>query len=196
MAAWILCGVLVIIFSLVMARQIKTQKIAIEELEAQHANSLLEAKTEAEKRVQRVERNANLDVQRAQYGLVRDLLPSLDALDEAAKLAEDSGVQLVLRSLEGVLAKHDIHRIAPQPQDTFDPARHEAIEAVDLTDVPAGCVVRTMRSGWECRGEVLRAALVGVSVCKPQPQTEPDQEAPQEEVVLDFEPHHVPVEET
>lgn len=169
MAAWILCGVLFIIFSLVMARQLKLQKLAVEEIEARHANSLLEARTDAEKRVTRVERNAGLDVQRAQYGLVRDLLPSLDALDEAAKVSTDSGVGLVLRSVEGVLAKHQIHRIVPQPSDTFDPERHEAIEAIDLSEIPAGCIVRTLRSGWECRGEVLRAALVGVSVCKPTP---------------------------
>ncbi|MBP8930281.1 MAG: nucleotide exchange factor GrpE, partial [Paracoccus sp.] len=74
-----------------------------------------------------------------QYGgsrLARDLLPVYDALSRALDSAGDDqraaaaalieGVELTLRELKNVFAKHGITVITPELGEKFDPQRHEA----------------------------------------------------------------------
>jgi molecular chaperone GrpE len=104
--------------------------------------------------------------------LVKDLLSSVDnlerAIDHARKGGEGSpeglleGVELVLRELHTVLAKHGVTPIEAAGQ-LFDPALHEAMAQVPDASVPANTVVQVFQPGYQLRGRLLRPARVVVS---------------------------------
>lgn len=104
--------------------------------------------------------------------LVKDLLPSVDnlerAVDHARKAGEAAssglleGVELVLRELHAVLAKHGVTSIEPLGQ-AFDPSLHEAMAQVPDGSKPANTVVEVFQRGYQLRGRLLRPARVVVS---------------------------------
>jgi molecular chaperone GrpE len=111
-----------------------------------------------------------------QYGgsrLARDLLPVHDALTRALDAAGDEqraaasalieGVELTLRELSNVFAKHGIAVITPQPGDKFDPSEHEAMFEAAVPGTIAGEIIQVMDNGFRLHDRLLRPAKVGVS---------------------------------
>lgn len=111
-----------------------------------------------------------------QYGgsrLARDLLPVHDALTRALDAAGDEqraaaaalieGVELTLRELSNVFAKHGITVITPKPGDKFDPSEHEAMFEAAVPGTRAGEIIQIMDNGFRLHDRLLRPAKVGVS---------------------------------
>lgn len=111
-----------------------------------------------------------------QYGgsrLARDLLPVYDALSRALDTATDDqraaasalieGVELTLRELSNVFAKHGITVISPQVGEKFDPQRHEAMFEAPVAGTVAGHIIQVMGDGFMLHDRLLRPAKVGVS---------------------------------
>lgn len=104
--------------------------------------------------------------------LVKELLPSVDNLERAVDHARKSGdgpasgllegVELVLRELHGLLAKHGVTPIEALGQP-FDPALHEAMAQVPDPSKPPNTVVDVFQRGYQLRGRLLRPARVVVS---------------------------------
>ena len=112
--------------------------------------------------------------------LVKDLLPSVDnlerAVDHARKGGDGSsglleGVELVLRELHAVLARHGVTPIDALGQP-FDPALHEAMAQVPDGSKPPNTVVEVFQRGHQLRGRLLRPARVVVS--RPPEGTAPE----------------------
>lgn len=134
---------------------------------------MLRAFAEAEnvrKRAEKDRRDAQL------YGgsrLARDLLPVYDNLSRALEAANDEtraaapglvdGVELTMRELTNILARHGVERIVPQPGDTFDPHLHEAMFEAPVPDFAAGQIIQVMAEGFRIHDQLLRPAQVGVS---------------------------------
>lgn len=111
-----------------------------------------------------------------QYGgsrLARDLLPVYDALSRALDAAGEEqrtaaaalieGVELTLRELSNVFAKHGITVIRPKAGDRFDPTYHEAMFEAALPGTSAGEIIQVMDNGFRLHDRLLRPAKVGVS---------------------------------
>ena len=111
-----------------------------------------------------------------QYGgsrLARDLLPVYDALSRALESAGDDqraaasalieGVELTLRELKNVFAKHGIVVITPELGEKFDPQRHEAMFEAPVPGTVAGNIIQVMDNGFMLHDRLLRPAKVGVS---------------------------------
>jgi len=111
----------------------------------------------------------------ALYGhqnLVKELLPAVDNLERAIDHARQGGeaqqegllegVELVLRDLVAVLARHGIEPIEAVGKP-FDPAVHEAMAQVEDGSVPGNTVVQVFQTGYRLRGRLLRPARVVVS---------------------------------
>jgi molecular chaperone GrpE len=104
--------------------------------------------------------------------VVKDLLPSVDNLERAIEHARQGGegsqegllegVELVLREIQSVLARHGVVPIEAQGQP-FDPALHEAMAQLPDGSVPANTVVQVFQPGYQLRGRLLRPARVVVS---------------------------------
>lgn len=111
-----------------------------------------------------------------QYGgsrLARDLLPVHDALTRALDAANEEqraaagalieGVELTLRELSNVFAKHGITVIRPEHGEKFDPTYHEAMFEAAVPGTTAGEIIQVMDNGSRLHDRLLRPAKVGVS---------------------------------
>ncbi len=103
--------------------------------------------------------------------LVKDLLPSLDNLRRAVDAAEAgstveslrTGVEMVLRQIDEVLARHDTKPIAALGQP-FDPNLHEAITQIPTADQPPMHVVIEAERGYQMHDRIVRPSKVGVAI--------------------------------
>lgn len=151
------------------SEEIAALKAERDELRDKWMRALADAEN-ARKRADKDRRDAE------QYGgsrLARDLLPVHDALTRALDAATDEqraaasalieGVELTLRELSNVFAKHGIAVITPKPGDRFDPAEHEAMFEAAVPGTTAGEIIQVMDNGFRLHDRLLRPAKVGVS---------------------------------
>ncbi len=124
----------------------------------------------ARKRFERDRREAE------QYGgskLARDMLPVYDSLRRALDHTTPEqrsvagavleGVELTLRELQNVFAKHGITVISPKQGDTFDPNQHQAMFEAPVPGTKSGQIIEVMAEGFLLHDRLLRPAQVGVS---------------------------------
>lgn len=95
------------------------------------------------------------------------LLTVLDTLEQAlaSGSSDDSfyqGVVVTRRLFVDALREAGAERIATVGEP-FDPAIHDAVEAVSADDVEPGTIVRETRSGWRLGDRLLRPAQVVVT---------------------------------
>ncbi|MBD3678215.1 MAG: nucleotide exchange factor GrpE [Rhodobacteraceae bacterium] len=105
--------------------------------------------------------------------LARDMLPIYDNLKRALDAATEEqreaagalleGVELTMRELLKVFAKHGIEVIAPEPGDKFDPKFHESMFEAPVPGTKAGEIIQVTQDGFMLHERLLRAAQVGVS---------------------------------
>lgn len=104
--------------------------------------------------------------------LARDLLPVYDnlkrALESAGEAAPETaalleGVDLTLRELTAVMAKHGLTPISPKVGDQFDPQLHQAMFEAPLPGTKAGDIIQVAQEGFMLHDRLLRPAQVGVS---------------------------------
>jgi molecular chaperone GrpE len=104
----------------------------------------------------------------AQVELLEDLLPVIDDFERAVETeSEDArayheGMQLILRSVQGVLEKVGVERIDPRGEP-FDPQFHEAIARQEVDDAPEGQVLDVYQTGYRLGDRLVRPATVIVA---------------------------------
>ena len=122
------------------------------------------------------QRRAELDVEKARkFALERfsnDLLPIVDNLERALEASNRSdadgiaavveGVELTLKSLVDVLAKHGITPVDPYGEP-YDPQVAQAMSMVENPDVEPNTVIAVMQKGYLLKDRLLRPAMVVVS---------------------------------
>lgn len=104
--------------------------------------------------------------------LMQDILPILDSFDLALKsygidkasTREDQykGMLLIRSQLLDALKKRGLEAIAVTPGESFNPEKHEALDAIE-SEYPPGCVVEEILKGYVLQGRVLRASRVRIS---------------------------------
>lgn len=105
--------------------------------------------------------------------LARDLLPVYDNLNRALTLVDEEtrgrakglvdGLELTLRELTNIFARHGVEVVSPKPGDVFDPHLHEAMFEAPVPDYPAGQIIQVLAEGFRLHDHLLRPAQVGVS---------------------------------
>lgn len=129
----------------------------------------------------RVERERDDHYRHATGSLVARLLPVLDNFERAmAAPAAGSndrslreGLALVHRQLLDELTREGLRPIEAVG-GAFDPLVHEAVEAVEATDVPENTVIEELQRGYWFHDRVIRPALVRVAVAPAGPGGPPD----------------------
>ncbi len=117
----------------------------------------------------RTSREREADRKYALEGLLRDLLPALDTVQQSigqmmragATAGAVDAVRLVEKEILRVVARHGVKPMEATP--TFDPALHDAIAAVETTEQPEGTIVELLRCGYWLHDRVLRPANVRVA---------------------------------
>lgn len=135
---------------------------------------MLRALAEAENMRKRADRDRR---EAEHYGgskLARDLLPVYDNLRRALDVASDEnsrdaaaglveGVELTLKELLNVFAKHGMTVIAPEAGDAFDPQLHQSMFEAPVPGTKSGSIIQVMAEGFMLHDRLLRPAQVGVS---------------------------------
>jgi molecular chaperone GrpE len=106
----------------------------------------------------------------ANEALIKDLLSVVDNLERAVAHASGGGngkplvegVEMVLKGLLDVLAKHGVTPISAIGEP-FDPAKHEAMTQVESDNHEPNSVVEQLQKGYALRDRLLRPALVCVA---------------------------------
>jgi molecular chaperone GrpE len=153
--------------------QIAALEAAFEAERSEMRDRLMRALADLENTRKRAEK----DRREAQiYGgakLARDMISVHDNLARALEVVGEDvranagglvdGVELTLRELLNVLAKHGATRISPQPGDMFDPHIHQAMFEAPVPQFKAGQIIQVMTDGFKLHEQLLRPAQVGVS---------------------------------
>ncbi|MBL3573944.1 nucleotide exchange factor GrpE [Rhodovulum sulfidophilum] len=161
------------------AAETETPEITPEDVEALKAerdelrDRFMRALADAENARKRADRDRR---EAEDYGgskLARDMLPVYDNLSRALEVVTDEqreanaalleGVELTLRELLNVFAKHGIERVAPEAGDKFDPQLHQAMFEAPVPETRAGDIIQVMAVGFMLHDRLLRPAQVGVS---------------------------------
>jgi len=133
----------------------------------------------------RTERDREQTRRYALEGLLRDLLPVLDALDYAVQAgggaeAIREGVTLSLNDARRILADKGLERIDAGKGTPFDPRFHEAVGMLPDPELAPGTVAREERPGYRLHDRVLRPSRVQIVLPPPAP-AEPDAESASED---------------
>jgi len=109
---------------------------------------------------------------RASERLVLKLLPSLDALRQAVKIASSNdslprdeiavGLKMLQEQLAEVLETEGLEEI-PAEGELLDPELHEVVSYVETDEKPENSVLEEVRKGYKLNGKVIRPSLVVVS---------------------------------
>ncbi len=148
-----------------------------EQAEAQLAalhDKYLRLQAEFENYKKRIHKEHAEALKYAQTPLLRDLIGIMDNLERALEHADQepgdnaeamrSGIEMVVRQLQGTFDKFGLERISAEGQP-FDPTRHEAMTVVKTDAVPEDHVYQEFQPGYVLHERVVRPAMV--SVAKP-----------------------------
>jgi molecular chaperone GrpE len=104
--------------------------------------------------------------------LLVKLLPSLDALRQAVKIANSSdslprdeiavGLKMLQEQLAQMLETEGLEEI-PAEGKSLDPELHEVVSYMETDDMPENSVLEEVRKGYKLNGKVIRPSLVVVS---------------------------------
>jgi|SRR6056297_1376636 len=157
-------------------QEISETEAELESLRAERAelhDKFMRALADAENARKRSEKDRR---EAENYGgskLSRDMLPVYDNMKRALEAATEEqkevsaalieGIELTMRELLNVFAKHGITRISPEVGDKFDPQNHEAMFEAPVPGTKAGEIIQVSTEGFLLHDRILRPAQVGVS---------------------------------
>jgi molecular chaperone GrpE len=109
----------------------------------------------------------------ANEGLILELVGMLDNFERSIKAADQKqdfkllhqGVDMISKQLHKLLEEKGLKRISSKGEK-FDPARHEAIEAVETDEAEDGCILEEFQPGYIFNDKVIRPAMVKVARVK------------------------------
>ncbi|MBT0882951.1 nucleotide exchange factor GrpE [Campylobacter sp. 2018MI13] len=133
-------------------------------------DAYLRANADFENYKKRLEKDKQSAVLYAQEGLLKDLIPVLDALENASNFEADDefskqlkqGIDNTLSLFKNILAKHGIKEIVANEGDEFDPSYHEAMMHVEA-ELDPNCVAAMFQKGYMINDRIIRACKVSVS---------------------------------
>jgi molecular chaperone GrpE len=139
---------------------------------------LLRKQAELENVRKRLEREKEDFLQHATMGLIRALLPTLDALERALSHRDQSvpkkffdGMELIHRELLDVLKRAGLAPIESEGE-LFDPHVHQAVETVEVEGGRDQEVLEELQRGYKLKQRLLRPAIVKVAVSNSQKNEE------------------------
>lgn len=122
----------------------------------------------------RLEKEKYQAIDFANEQFARDLLPIIDALENALVVKNDSedaneeviknykeGIELTLEQFTKCFDKHGIKPVTAEGE--FNPNVHEAIMKVDSEEVKSGHIVQSLQKGYTIKDRVLRPAMVSIA---------------------------------
>jgi len=139
-----------------------------EQRAAEHHDAWLRARAEVDNARKRAQADVAAAHKYAIEGFATELLPVFDALEAALASAQAEaaamrdGVELTHRQLRAAFEKAGLVEIDPAGQ-RFDPHLHQAMTALESTDIAPQTVLQVFQKGFRLHDRVVRPALVAVA---------------------------------
>jgi len=160
------------------------QKNESEQKAAEYLDKLRRLQADMENIQKIAKRQVETVTSQASERLVVKLLPTLDALREAVKIANSNGslsrdeiavgLKMLQEQLSQVLETEGLVEITAKGEP-LDPALHEVVSYVETDQMPENNVIEEVRKGYTLNGKVIRPSLVVVSR-KPKSSETPEDE--------------------
>ena len=135
-------------------------------------NLYLRAAADKDNFRKRMEREIDGARKYAVEGIIKELLPVLDSmeqgLDIAGKDADETiksmheGMLLTIKMLHDVMNKFGVEALNPEGE-VYDPHVHEAMSMIEQPDCKSGVIIQVIQKGYQLHGRVVRPARVIVS---------------------------------
>ena len=139
-------------------------------------DKLLRALAEAENTRRRAERDVADARSYAVSSFAKDMLDVSDNLSRAVGSVDEAaladvpdavknvveGVAMTEKALLSKMERHGVKKVDPQPGDTFDPHKHQAVAQIP-SEHGSGKIAAVMQTGFVIADRTLRAAMVAVS---------------------------------
>jgi len=155
------------------------QKAESERKAADYLNRLKRLQADMENIQKITKRQLETVTSQASERLLRKLLPSLDALRQAVKIANSNdslprdeiamGLKMLQEQLSHILDTEGLEEI-PAEGERLDPEVHEVVSYVETDEKPENTVLEEVRRGYKLNGKVIRPSLVVVSRKPKQPE--------------------------
>jgi len=155
------------------------QKAEIEKKAADYLDRLKRLQADMENIQKITKRQLETVTSQASERLLLKLLPSLDALSQAVKIASSNdslprdeiavGLKMLQEQLSQVLETEGLEEI-PAEGETLDPELHEVVSYVETDEKPENRVLEEVRRGYKLNGKVIRPSLVVVSKKPKRPE--------------------------
>ena len=153
-------------------RDAKLQKAESEKKAAEYLDRLKRMQADMENIQKITKRQLETVTSHASERLVLKLLPSLDALRQAVKIANSIdplprdeiavGLKMLEEQMAEVFETEGLDEISAEGQ-TLDPELHEVVSYVETQEKPENTVLEEVRKGYKLNGKVIRPSLVVVS---------------------------------
>lgn len=165
--------------------EVTKEKEESEKKAAEYLDRLQRLQADMENLQKITKRQVDTVTKQASERLLVDLLPVLDALQQAATLTRSSnsmptdeigvGLKMLYQQLVDVLFAEGLEEI-PTVGHPLDPERHEVVGYSETDDKPENTVLEDVRKGYSLNGKVVRPSLVIVSKAR-RPEVEPEEGA-------------------
>lgn len=165
--------------------EVTKQKEQSEKKAADYLDRLQRLQADMENLQKIAKRQVDTVTKQASERLLVKLLPVLDALQQAGKLAQSGdsmptdeigvGLKMLRQQLAEVLFAEGLEEI-PTVGGPLDPDRHEVVGYLETDDRPENIVVEEVRKGYFLNGKVIRPSLVIVTKAK-RPEASPEGES-------------------
>ena len=149
-----------------------SQKAESERKAADYLDRLKRLQADMENIQKITKRQLETVTSQASERLLLKLLPSLDALRQAVKIANSNdslprdeiamGLKMLQEQLSQVLETEGLEEI-PAEGEPLDPDLHEVVSYVETDEKPENTVLEEVRRGYKLNGKVIRPSLVVVS---------------------------------
>jgi molecular chaperone GrpE len=156
--------------------ELARQKEESEKKAAEYLERLQRLQADMENLQKMTKRQIDSVTKQASESLLLQLLPILDALQQAAKITQDGnslppeeiavGLKMLKKQLLDVLKGEGLEEI-PALGELLNTERHEVVSSIETGDVPENTVVEEVRKGYLLNGKVIRPSLVVVSKTEP-----------------------------
>jgi len=122
---------------------------------------------ELEDSIQQATKDKLLLVRKATKDLIKELIPIIDETFILYNFVEsgtalERGIKLMLINLEDILTRRKGLIIKPRIGEEFDPARHKAISAIEVSGYQGNTISEVYRYGYTVLGQIVREAEVKV----------------------------------
>jgi molecular chaperone GrpE len=150
---------------------------AVPDREAELLESLARTQAEYANYRKRVDRDRQVEAERARATVVVGLLPMLDDIERAREHGDlTGGFKSVGEALEALTLKLGLERFGAA-DEPFDPTVHEAVMQAEPDDSsPVAVCAQVFQQGFRLSGLVLRPARVSVAEGTGEPVPEPEEE--------------------